>query len=679
VRPAHHSTLLVRGGELDDLALLHCEWALGVDRFAALRAARLAVGVPAAMQPVELLGERGDRWSFRFSLPAEDGKRTSLVEIVALPEGARVEHVVIRESASPHAAADSPAVVRALLATSAIEPRALCELGPRVVDEGEVPALVGEIVDPRREVPMVLVSVDNSTRAPLIRPEELARRLAGMASVVWLSTTAASRRLKDELIGRGFSEKFGCFHGGVRILWPGIKGGDDPYEHLLLLPVRLSQIPEPSRCERVAGIFCEMIAEGEDLRARLRELESPAAPLRPPPPRGQNSRMILGEAPALNDAARAAAGSSRPSSPVKAAPADPGAEAGAARSGAVSIADLAAAAATHRSAARSAGATRPEANEHASTRGAETAAERADAGAGGEVARPVGAGRRTGEAGEAGAGRRTGETGGAGAERRTGETGGAGAGRRIEETGEAGAGRKTEETGEAGGAGEAGRRAQGEDAAQEAASEHGGPTREGRPATTWSRLADDIAAAAELAEELEQNLDATRQELLAARKALRRAEQERDEAVEARFTSDTPAAAVALAEACFGDRLVVLASARASAQESRFRSPQRIFEALALLAFFGRQDREFGEALAQAMGNQARWRPKDGPETGARFGSERTWTGLDGQRRRFHRHITLGHGVDAQACAQIYYDIAGDGRIEVAWVGEHRRTVSEDT
>ncbi|MBK8266563.1 MAG: hypothetical protein IPK80_35210 [Nannocystis sp.] len=289
-----------------------------------------------------------------------------------------------------------------------------------------MPALVGEIVDPRREVPMVLVSVDNSTRTPLIKPEELARRLAGMASVVWLSTTAASRRLKDELIGRGFSEKFGCFHGGVRILWPGIKGGDDPYEHLLLLPVRLSQIPEPSRCERVAGIFCEMIAEGEDLRARLRELESPAAPLRPPPPRGQNSRMILGEA--SNDAARGAAGPSRPSSSVKAAPADPGAEAGSARSGAVSIADLAAAAAMHRSAARSAGATRPEASEHARTRGAETAAERVDAGARGEVARPVGAGRRTGETGEAGAGRRTGEAGEAGARRRTDEAGEAGAG-----------------------------------------------------------------------------------------------------------------------------------------------------------------------------------------------------------------------------------------------------------
>lgn len=37
------------------------------------------------------------------------------------------------------------------------------------------------------------------------------------------------------------------------------------------------------------------------------------------------------------------------------------------------------------------------------------------------------------------------------------------------------------------------------------------------------------------------------------------------------------------------------------------------------------------------------------------------------------------HGVDVQRCVQIYYDAAGDGRIELAWVGEHRPTVSEDT
>jgi len=67
------------------------------------------------------------------------------------------------------------------------------------------------------------------------------------------------------------------------------------------------------------------------------------------------------------------------------------------------------------------------------------------------------------------------------------------------------------------------------------------------------------------------------------------------------------------------------------------------------------------------------------PETSSRFGPQRTWADSEGQRKLFRRHITLSHGVDAQRCAQIYYDIASDGRVEVAWVGEHRPTVGEDT
>ena len=88
-----------------------------------------------------------------------------------------------------------------------------------------MPALVEDTLEAQREVPIVLVSVDNATREPLVDPQELARRLAAMARIAWLSTVSASRRLKDELMARGFSEKFGCFHGGVRILWPGLHHG----------------------------------------------------------------------------------------------------------------------------------------------------------------------------------------------------------------------------------------------------------------------------------------------------------------------------------------------------------------------------------------------------------------------------------------------------------------------
>ena len=70
--------------------------------------------------------------------------------------------------------------------------------------------------------------------------------------------------------------------------------------------------------------------------------------------------------------------------------------------------------------------------------------------------------------------------------------------------------------------------------------------------------------------------------------------------------------------------------------------------------------------MQQVTGAGARWRPRDCPDTTTCFGGQRTWADTDG-------------GVDVQRCAQIYYDVAGDGRIEIAWVGEHRPTVSDDT
>ena len=50
LRPAHLSRLRVPGGALEDLISLHAEWALGLDRFASLRAHRLAAGMPESMK-----------------------------------------------------------------------------------------------------------------------------------------------------------------------------------------------------------------------------------------------------------------------------------------------------------------------------------------------------------------------------------------------------------------------------------------------------------------------------------------------------------------------------------------------------------------------------------------------------------------------------------------------------
>jgi hypothetical protein len=197
--------------------------------------------------------------------------------------------------------------------------------------------------------------------------------------------------------------------------------------------------------------------------------------------------------------------------------------------------------------------------------------------------------------------------------------------------------------------------------------------------TTWSRLAGDVGAALELAAELERDLDATRRELVEARQALRRAEQQRDELAEAAAQLDDVADATKLAEQRFPDRLVVLPSAHASAIDSSFRDPERCFRVLTLLALFGQYDGVFSETLAKALGHAAEWKPKDSPSTTSKFGAQRTWTDAEGRRKLYFRHVTLGGSVNPTRCLQVYYDVLPDGRIEIAWIGEHRPTVGKDT
>jgi hypothetical protein len=623
VRPTHRSKLLVPAGNLDDLALLHCEWTLGLDRFAALREARLALGVPGDARPADLVGEHGDHWLFRFALPTEHGMRTSAVRVSATDDGVLVEHLVVDEVQRGYSepAADAPETTRVILDMPGVQPAMLRSMVPVALGEREVPALIADILEPRREAPIVMISVDNGTREPLVSPQELARRLAGMARVVWLSTIGASRRLKDELVARGFSEKFGCFHGGVRILWPGIQKDDNPYDHLLILPVRLYTIHERVRTERIAGLFCEMIAEDEDLRGRLREVE---APQRPEPVRRPAPHPIDRWSPRSSTAPTSLAPKLRADTPI-AAPTEPD-DSMPARLPSPAVPELRISppptTEAHVAAAL------PQALAPSNTARHDPQPEPA----------PSLAASSTSQALSASSIAPT-----------RGDPNNIVSGPAVIDT-----------------------------TSQPEQHELAAPPRRDKQ-TTWSRLASDVVAAAELAEELEDDLEALRRELIDSRKAQRRAEQERDEAVEARFTARTTLEALTLAETCFPDRLVVLPSARSSADGSPFRDPARIFESLSLLAFFGRHDGDFEAILQKVMGVQARWRPRDSPETTARFGAQRTWAGRDGARKLFRRHITVGHGVDAQRCAQIYYDVASDGRVELAWIGEHRPTVSEDT
>lgn len=182
-----------------------------------------------------------------------------------------------------------------------------------------------------------------------------------------------------------------------------------------------------------------------------------------------------------------------------------------------------------------------------------------------------------------------------------------------------------------------------------------------------------------LAADVEEESERVRQELDAERRTRRRAQQELDEVLESRWRVKDVTDALGAAEALFAEALSILPTARRSTTGSDFRDPELLFRSLALLALFGSSDTKLQHALEETLGGRVRWRPKDSPETVSRFGDERTWAGTDGARKLFRRHLTLGHGLPTRSCLQVYYDVLGNGRVEVAWVGKHLRTVGQNT
>ncbi|MFV8752264.1 hypothetical protein ACNOYE_17080 [Nannocystaceae bacterium ST9] len=606
MRTIHLSRLRIPGGDLDDLARLHAEWALGLDRFAFLRAERIAAGVPEDALPADLVDSQGGHWAFKFALPEQpEVSRTSVIKISTLPGEVLVEHLVMRDGRADKIVAPTatpPDVVLWLLDRMQAEPASLRSHASRLIDEPEVPSFVDEILSPTRTVPIIIVAVENASRSTLVDPDDLARRLAGMATVVHLASVRVSYRLRDELVTRDMPDKFGCYNGGVRILRPGIQSRDNPYDHLLLLPVRLLGILAKSRNEQVAGIFCELIAEGEDPRRWLRELEPASKPSQDPPAR-QRPEPVRPR-PRLIDAPR------------------PDAEPLTAKLGAIrglsglGVVEGKPSEAPRLEVAENLGAypVEPVTRIEPSLTIASDASE--------PTREPD--------------------------EHPTLEE--------VEEEVEVAPASKLERASAT--------------ASPRARTPRAAPT----IASTWSALADDVTAALQLAAEQEQQFDALQSELAETRRQLRRAQQERDE------LSGPPSSvadAVARAEATYPDKLIVLRSARASAEDSPFRDPGRVLFVLMLLANCDASS--FGEVLAKAVGSTARWKPRDSPETVAKFGKDRTFTDSNRKPKLFTRHVTIGHGVNSKKCLQLYYDVLGDGRIELAWCGEHRPTVSEDT
>ncbi len=582
MRVLHRSRLTVLGVQFDALVRMHAEWALGIERFAELRDARLAGGVSPDLTMAEVIGAAGSTglWRHKIQMTGKDGVLSwlSAMKVSRTVAGSAVEHLAACDPRSAQGV-EAPEVVRWILdGDGEVGPAGLAPWDAERVDADGVAEIVAWLLDRERETPVVMVAVDNTSRARLVDVDELARRLAGMAAVVGLESVKASFRLRDALGEHGLSDMFGCFHGAVRIYWPKLARGHNPYDHPLVLQPKIMAAAPECRTEHVAGILGARLIEDVDAAAVLAEFE----PRRAEPPRGARAAIEW-----------VRAGRTIPGlSPRDWVPSGTGQNVLPGRSP-----EPAPRAATPRVAP-------PTTLPHTLPRSTPAAVDGTSA-----LAQENETLRRA--------------------------------------------------------LADAEKKLRAVEASLKATQDE---LAESRP---------DAEALAELAAEVEAVQSEANRVVVEERRARQRAEQERDEQAARLEPPSTVAAALALAEVVLGDRLVVLKSARASAEESPYREPKRVLDVLLMLTLAGTGDVDV--VLKQVFGNAARWKPRDSPDTTRAFGAQRTWVGADGTKRLFTRHVTLGHGVDARTCLQVYYDVTTAGQIEVAWVGEHRPTVSVDT
>jgi len=102
---------------------------------------------------------------------------------------------------------------------------------------GDINQLVVEFQQEDRKLPIIVISVSNSTqKAPVdpMLPQALSRELFALASVHYLCDAETCWALSDAI-----GSEHSCYNGAIRVYWPGFNPGRAPDYRTLLLPDRI--------------------------------------------------------------------------------------------------------------------------------------------------------------------------------------------------------------------------------------------------------------------------------------------------------------------------------------------------------------------------------------------------------------------------------------------------------
>lgn len=267
---------------LDAIVHRYCSWVLGVGEFSGNRSRtrnnRIDVGVDPAWridnlkekESITLEGKRGLRidvrsargdWRLRFDhndSQVEGTTWSNVVHITARPEGGTcIEHAVIRSTGANTRRPDPqgiPRVFKDLLRESQNhQPWSDFKGDARWMHEDAVEDFVSEVLlNPERNLPVVYISNAASTGNPLVDPDELAKKLDGLA-VVFVQRFDNKFLLSEAFQRKGLDRMLSCYDGGVRLFHPGLSQNADPKKHNLWIRSILEKKPLPIRLKIIAN------------------------------------------------------------------------------------------------------------------------------------------------------------------------------------------------------------------------------------------------------------------------------------------------------------------------------------------------------------------------------------------------------------------------------------------
>lgn len=119
---------------------------------------------------------------------------------------------------------------------------------PMRVSSADVSLLEDLLTSPKRHIPLVLITPMNSDGTFTVNKDRVAKKLAGMAYVVYAESPEVTYAVK-EVIGN----EMNAYNGAVRLYWPGFKDSDSPFRHPLWLRDRAEEI------ERDNGGFAQFL------------------------------------------------------------------------------------------------------------------------------------------------------------------------------------------------------------------------------------------------------------------------------------------------------------------------------------------------------------------------------------------------------------------------------------